>query len=108
MSGRKLETLTPHTISSAEKLHAALDEVRRKGWAVNNQETSLGHRSIAVPIRINERVFAALGVGCIVARVTLKVMIDEYLPKLQAAADQLSEALTASERSGEITFTPWR
>src|SRR5262245_60346391 len=56
LSGHKLEALTPHTIASAEKLCAALDEVRRKGWAVNNQETSLGHRSIAVPIRINERV----------------------------------------------------
>lgn len=101
MSGRKLEALTPHTITSLDELHRALDQVRAQGWALNDQETSLGHRSIAVPIHSNHRVVAALVVGCVVARVTMKGMIEQYVPKLQGAADALSEVLTASERSGE-------
>ncbi len=105
---RKLESLTPSTITSIDKLKAALDEVRKKGWAVNNQETAVGHRSIAVPLRMNDRVVAALGIGCVAARVTVKLMVDDYLPRLQAAADQLSEVLTASERTGELVLTPWR
>ncbi len=99
LNGRKLEALTPHTISNADKLVQELEEVRRKGWAVNNQETSLGHRSIAVPLRIDDQVVAALGIGCVVARVTLKVMVDDYLPKLMDEAASLSEALGAGERS---------
>ena len=61
--GRKLELLTPGTITSIDRLKAALDEVRKKGWAVNNQETAVGHRSIAVPLRMNDRVVAALGIA---------------------------------------------
>jgi IclR family pca regulon transcriptional regulator len=101
LSGHKLETLTSHTISVPEKLYAALDEARRKGWAVNDQETSLGHRSVAVPISIDDRVVAALGIGCIAARVTLKVMVEDYLPKLKAAAAAISETLAASKQAGE-------
>jgi IclR family transcriptional regulator, pca regulon regulatory protein len=99
LNGRKLEALTPHTISTPEKLYAALDEVRRNGCAVNNQETSLGHRSVAVPITIDDRVVAALGIGCVAAHVTLKVMVEDYLPKLKAAAAAISETLAASERT---------
>ena len=68
----------------------------------------MGHRSIAVPLRMNDRVVAALGIGCVAARVTVKLMVDDYLPRLQATADQLSEVLTASERTGELVLTPWR
>ena len=44
----------------------------------------------------------------VAARVTVKLMVDDYLPRLQAVADQLSEVLTAGERSGELVLTPWR
>ncbi len=97
LGGRKLATLTPHTIATQERLQAALDDARKKGWAVNDQETSLGHRSLAVPIRNGERVIAALGIGCIAARVTLKVMVEDYLPRLRTAAAAISETLAASE-----------
>jgi IclR family pca regulon transcriptional regulator len=98
IGGQRLAALTPHTITSLDKLQRVLDQVRAQGWAVNDQETSLGHRSIAVPILANDQIVAALGVGCVVARVTLKGMIEQYLPKLRATAEGLSEVLTAGER----------
>lgn len=98
ISGRNLIALTPHTITRPEKLLQVLDQVRAQGWALNDQETSLGHRSIAVPIHANNKVVAALGVGCVAARVTMKGMIKQYLPSLQTTAEELSGALKASER----------
>jgi len=62
---------------------------------------------VAVPIMIDDRVVAALGIGCIAARVTLKVMVEDYLPKLKAAAAAISETLAASDRVGE-TIKPLR
>jgi IclR family transcriptional regulator, KDG regulon repressor len=41
---------TQSTISSLDELHKELAEVRKKGWAMDNQEYEIGHRCIGAPI----------------------------------------------------------
>jgi IclR family pca regulon transcriptional regulator len=97
--GRRLEALTPATIDSVERLLAELKGVRDNGWATNDQETMMGHRSIAVPLRRGGETYAALGVGSDVARVSLSTLIEEYLPKLRGAATAIERLMLIHEQS---------
>ena len=54
----KLEPLTPHTLTDPEALARQLDQVLRRGFAVNDEEHALGLRSVAAAIR--ERSGAAI------------------------------------------------
>jgi IclR family transcriptional regulator, pca regulon regulatory protein len=47
----ELKPLTPHTITEKARLRAELDRVRQQGFSVNDQETHLGLRSVAAPVR---------------------------------------------------------
>jgi len=98
--GKRIEALTPYTINSIERLLAELAEVRKRGWAMNDQETMMGHRSIAVPlISGSGPLAAALGVGCDVARVSVEQMVDDFLPKLRNAATAIEKLMIIHEQS---------
>src|SRR5262249_32766500 len=61
----KLRKLTPHTVISKAKLKASIEQVRRQGWSIVNQELEVGLQSISVPIRDTEgAIVAALNVCC--------------------------------------------
>jgi IclR family acetate operon transcriptional repressor len=45
-----LPRLTDHTIDAPAKLRAALDEIRRCGYAVDDEEQTLGLRCVAAPL----------------------------------------------------------
>lgn len=97
--GKRFEAPTPRTIDNLDRLLRELEEVRQKGWAVNDQETMMGHRSIAVPLRTGGPLTAALGVGCDVARVSMEQMVDDYLPKLRNAATAIEKLMVIHEQS---------
>lgn len=50
LSGRPLAKLTPKTITSVPILLEHLAEVRRRGYAVDNEENELGARCVAAPV----------------------------------------------------------
>jgi DNA-binding IclR family transcriptional regulator len=52
LSGLRLETFTPYTISDPDELVAVIDRVRVEGYAEDNQEYQLGCRCVAVPLRL--------------------------------------------------------
>jgi IclR family pca regulon transcriptional regulator len=69
---------------------AALAEVRKRGWALTDQELALGIRSIAVPVRDGTgRVAAALNVTVHAAGTPVNVLTEIYLPLLQQSADAI-------------------
>lgn len=82
----------PNTILDASSLKAALAEIRRKGWAVQDEETAAGLRSIAAPIR-NEtgKVVAAVNIATPTARVPVRDLLKRLLPRLTETAARISE-----------------
>jgi IclR family pca regulon transcriptional regulator len=90
-----LEPLTPKTLGDRAAIRAAVAAAGRAGFALNDQETIMGLRSIAVPVVAEGRVVAALGLSAEVARVTMAAMVAELLPPLRATAIALGTALAA-------------
>ena len=85
---------TKRTITDIDKLTAKLDEVRRLGYALIDQELELGLRSLAVPVRNTQgRVVAAINVGVQATRATPEQLRMEFLPHLLSAQTHLAEIL---------------
>jgi IclR family pca regulon transcriptional regulator len=85
--------LTPHTtrtITSAEKLHLALRNVRRNGYALVDQEYEVGLRSLAVPVfSTSGRVVATVNLSGNAPRLSVYEMQSRYLTHLRNAANEL-------------------
>ena len=95
LSRVKLTRLTNRTIVTASELKRALDEVRRNGFSVVDQELEIGLRSIAVPVtEPSGRVVASINVGTQSARVSVAEMEAKFLPALTAAARELGTLLS--------------
>lgn len=102
----RIEAPTPKTIDTIERLLAELAVVRQNGWAINDQETMMGHRSIAVSLRVHGAIQASLGVGCNVSEVSNQMMIDDYLPKLLHAASSIENLMRIHEQStGSVAYS---
>lgn len=86
--------LTPHTRVEIPVLMALLDEVRKQGYAVSNEELELGVRSLAVPIKDgNGHICGSLSIVSATSRRTLENMIENLLPELEQARRMLSSIL---------------
>jgi IclR family acetate operon transcriptional repressor len=67
---RVMEQVTPHTITSPSALLLHLEEARRRGYAVNDEETEPGVRYAAAPIFDHEgSIVASLSLGAPVMRI---------------------------------------
>lgn len=96
----KLRKLTEHTITDPQELRAVLAKVRSQGWAAVDQELEAGVRSIAVPIRDGSRkVVAAINASAHAARVPMRTLEKEFLPRLLGCARQIDSEL-ATRLSG--------
>ncbi|MGP9818516.1 IclR family transcriptional regulator domain-containing protein [Salinarimonas sp. NSM] len=86
-----LEKITPNTVTSKVQLASLIDEARRQGWAIVDQELEVGLRSISAPIKNRAgEVVAALNVCCPSVRLTTKEMQAQVLPELLDAASRIS------------------
>jgi IclR family pca regulon transcriptional regulator len=85
----------PNTLTSLPELIRRLETIRNDGYAVNDQELAVGHRSLAVPVFSHDgAVAAALSVSVPAARVPLDDL-KGFLPTLLTAADKISRDLGA-------------
>lgn len=81
-----LTPLTPHTRISIPEIMALLDDVRKRGYAVCDEELELGVRSLAVPIREGRgRMIGSMSIVSAASRRTLDNMIERLLPELERA-----------------------
>jgi IclR family transcriptional regulator, pca regulon regulatory protein len=100
LSRTTLRKLTEQTITDPQELRAVLSKVRGQGWAAVDQELEAGVRSIAVPIRDGSRtVVAAINASAHAARVPMRTLEKEFLPRLIDCAQQIDDEL-ATRLSG--------
>ncbi len=93
-----LPAFTEHTITNPHRLQLELEQVRRQGYAVDNEERELGVRCLASPIwDADGRVIAAVSISGPSGRVRPERLAELGAMVLQAAR-QLSERLGYSGR----------
>ena len=84
---------TPKTVTDLDKLRAALADVRRLGFAREDEQSELGMRSIAAPIRdASGDVVAAVGMAGPLQRLSDKVLA-QYAPQVAETARVISTRL---------------
>jgi IclR family pca regulon transcriptional regulator len=94
----EFKPLTARTIKSLDKFKEELNKVRTKGYAINDEELSIGNRAVAAPIMSKH--------GYAVAAINVAVPTTEYsrsqmekilAPQVMRTAREISEALIKME-----------
>lgn len=91
----KPRALTPRTVTDPARLSALLEEVRRQGWCLVDQELELGLASLAMPL-LSQRgaVVGAFNLSVQVQRVPAEAMAARFLPRLKAMQIQIQPLIT--------------
>ena len=104
---RGLQRCAPNTITDPDLLREELAQIRRQGYAVDDEEYEEGLRCIGAPIVGHTgQIVAAMGIGGPVTRVT-PTRVDELAELVMAAAGSLSRRMGA-EQSGAYAPTALR
>jgi IclR family pca regulon transcriptional regulator len=94
----KFKPLTARTITSLNKFMDELGKVRKKGYAINDEELTVGNRAVAAPVLDRQ--------GYAVAAINIAVPTTEYsrsqmektlVPPIIRTAHEISEALIKME-----------
>lgn len=86
--------ITRQTVVSKAEIHRLILDVRKKGFALADQEAEVGIRSIAVPlVRFDGKPVAALNIAVPAEQVPAKTMIADYAPLLLEQAAALKQQL---------------
>jgi DNA-binding IclR family transcriptional regulator len=82
-----LPSRTAKTVTDPEKIRALLQDVRRLGYAIEDEESEAGMRAIAAPVRSAAGTVAgAVGVAGPTQRLSMEVLADIAGPLLEATA----------------------
>ncbi len=88
-----LDPLTEFSITDRDAFRAEIDQVRRRGYAVMDEENELGMRAVAVPVfNAQGYAFASLATAVPVFRLSLEDLVA-LVPALQEAASELAARL---------------
>jgi IclR family transcriptional regulator, acetate operon repressor len=87
-----LDRITDNTIASRAKLEEALQTVRRRGYAMSNEESEDGVASVAVPVASPNGDLYAVNVSVPTHRMT-RTLRNEIAQSLKAAAAELTSIL---------------
>ncbi|MET8638999.1 IclR family transcriptional regulator C-terminal domain-containing protein [Streptomyces sp. NPDC004680] len=99
----EVASLTSRTVTDPDALRAALDRVRREGYALVDEELEEGLRSIAVPVRDRGgRVVAAVNIAMHSSRRTIEECVAELLPELRATAARIEADLHVAGRFRKV------
>ncbi|WP_316980295.1 IclR family transcriptional regulator [Shumkonia mesophila] len=102
-----LRRYTANTITDPESLLNELDLIRRRGYAIDNEEKDVGIRCVGAPIRnLSGRVFAAMSVSGPARRIT-PARTEQLAPMVMHYAGAISAQLGYrqpgdADRSGRV------
>jgi IclR family transcriptional regulator, pca regulon regulatory protein len=90
---------TDRTITDPVELRAAVERVRRQGYALVDQELEAGLRSAAAPIRnADGQVVAALNVSAHASRTSMEQLEQQLVPALLETAQHIEHDLLRTRR----------
>lgn len=82
----------PHRTASESQLERELATIRKRGWALSDEQLARGIRSVAAPLRNAEgRVIAALNVTVHAAETTIETLTEHHLPLLLDTAAAITQ-----------------
>ena len=94
LQNTRFEALTDRTVTDPIRLRAAIEDARRAGYAVVEDELAYGVIALAVPVYDQQRrVVAALNTSSHSRRISRTRLVRERLSMLQQASRQISGAL---------------
>ncbi|AEA28619.1 IclR family transcriptional regulator C-terminal domain-containing protein [Pseudonocardia benzenivorans] len=83
--------LVPRWQPGVEERDAELREVRARGWALTDEQLTLGIRSVAAPLRDGDgRVIAGINVNTHAAETPVETLLEHHLPALLQVAGDIS------------------
>ncbi len=89
--------VTESTITDREELFAALEEIRERGYAIDDEERVMGMRCVAAPIVDEEgRAIAAVSVSAPKSRMQNEQFTDEVPERILRSANVIEVNLTYS------------
>lgn len=87
------QAFTPKTITSPESFRAELDQIRKRGYAIDEEENVLGVRCLAAPVlNAEQEPIAAISISEPTARMT-NARLPEFAAAICAAAREISSRL---------------
>ena len=95
LNASDLTRITPNTKIKHSEIRDELKKAREQGWYVLDQELEIGLRSVAAPVFGHRGVVAAINVSTPAARVSMKEVHGEVVPKLMETAAAVSDAIQA-------------
>jgi IclR family transcriptional regulator, pca regulon regulatory protein len=94
LAGSQPEARTAHTITAAAKLVEAVEQARRQGWAIVDEELEPGLRSLSVPLRGRGGVtVGAINICGPTSRVSMEELRTRFLGELLEAAARIQAAI---------------
>jgi IclR family transcriptional regulator, pca regulon regulatory protein len=90
----RIQPRTKFTAADLAVVRQSLDKARETGLAINDQELTIGLRSIAAPIMQGDQVLGAVNVALPTTRATLEVLREQYGKRLLAVAQDISRQLS--------------
>jgi IclR family pca regulon transcriptional regulator len=99
----EMRAFTPYSTTDRTTLRRRLADVHEQGYAIVDQELELGLRSIAVPVRRNGEVIAAVNVSMHVSRGDSAAARAELLPPLLETASAIEADLGGFERRRPVS-----
>lgn len=93
-----LEPCTPASIVDKSEIETELKQIRKQGFATNNEELEIGLRAIAAPVwDHSDRVVAAINVSGSVRTISSERLMNELVPKVRDTSALISQALGYSD-----------
>jgi DNA-binding IclR family transcriptional regulator len=92
--------LTSHTLTDRGQLMTRLEEIRERGYALNDQEVAVGVRGVAAPV-LGARGLPIASINLSIARPLSTDDLDKLTPMLLDAARDIGKRVESIDRFGE-------